>query len=186
MLIGVVGALVVAAAISPSSTGPAQAPAPPPDLPKSAAPATHDLRGFVSLAGPVGVLVSRTETVNGTSDPACWGQRQYQDIMNGTVVTVSDDHGRTLAHGSLGPGRAGNLRIAGEPAASCLFPILVTDLPADEASYRVKIAGRKPVVVDNTPEKRVVYTYLLLDEDPGVAPPSADLPPQIPQVVTVP
>lgn len=185
MLVGVVGALVVAAAISPASTGPAHAPAPRPELPKSAVPASHDLRGFVSLAGPVGVLVSRTDTVDDTSDPECWGQRQYQDIMNGTVVTVSDDHGTPLAHGSLGPGRAGNQRIAGEPAASCLFPILVTDLPADETSYRVKIAGRKPVVVDNTPEKGVVYTYLLLDEDPAAAPPNADLPPQIPRVVTV-
>lgn len=178
-------AFVVAAMIRPSGTVAPPPPDPRPAATRSAQPPSYALRGFVSLAGPVGVLVSRTDTVDGTSDPACWGQRQYADIMNGTVVTVYDDHGNVVANGGLGPGRAGNLQIAGQPAASCLFPILVDEVPAQVKSYRVEIAGRAGFVVDNAPEDGVLYAYVVLDEDPASTAPDAALPPQLPQVATV-
>lgn len=190
ILVGVLGALVVAAAISPGDAPPETRQDTAATTPIRSAPeprpATYEMHGLVSLAGPVGVLVSDSDTVDGTNDPACWGQRQYRDILHGTVVTVLDDRGRTLAHGGLGRGRAGSQQVAGLPVASCVFPIYVDAIPSDAASYRVKIAGRDTFVVKNAAVNGVLYAYVALDDDPTATPPNADLPPQIPHPAVFP
>lgn len=141
---------------------------------------SYEVNGLVSLTGPKGVLVSTTKTVDGTGDPRCFGQSQYRDISDGTVVTVYDDNDEIVAYGVLGPGRTGNRDAGDQPVASCVFPIVVTEVPTDKRFYRVQIGTRAPLRVENTPENGVLYVFIGLDDDPGHLPPIAGQPPRIP------
>lgn len=170
--------LVLAAVIVISSavnTSPANLTPPP----SGSADRTYEVRGFLALSGPDGVLVSRSDTI--ADDSVCWGQSQYQDIALGVTVTVFDDHDRIVAEGALSQGRAPKQAIPADGA--CFFPIIVPDVPAKSAFYQVEVARRGTVLVENTPEDGVLYAFIALDDEPGSLPKVADQRPRLPAVV---
>jgi hypothetical protein len=175
--IGVMAAILVAAAIVrtiPSA----------PNTAPGAEPGTeysyYDVRGFLTLAGPKGVLISPSSTVEGTGDPECWGQSQYQDIGYGAVVTVFNDADQIVAYGTLEQGRASRTGPGGTTVTSCVFPILVHNVPTGSGFYQVQVAQRGTVMVPNEPENGVLYAFLGLDDAPGSLPKVADQPPKLP------
>lgn len=171
--VGLVAAVVAAAIV----TAPPASHAPQKPTPPRVAP--YDIRGALTLFGPDGILVSTSDTITATGDPVCWGQRQYQDIGLGAVVTVYDDTDTVIAHGALGQGRTSG---RGTPVdGSCVFPILVDDVPPEPGYYQVEIARRGTVLVPNLPTNGVVHVFAALDDEPGSPLPKvADQPPHPP------
>jgi hypothetical protein len=169
-----VAALIILSTLA--TTAPPAPPAPPVD---AAGARTYEIRGFLALTGPDGVLVSRTDTI--ADDPVCWGQSQYQDISLGVTVTVFDDRDRIVAEGALEQGRAPTQTIPAD--GSCFFPIVVHDVPAGSAFYQVEVARRGTVLLQNTPESGVLYAFVSLDDDLGALPKVADQRPRLPVVV---
>lgn len=143
---------------------------------------SYEIRGLLSLTGPDGILVSTSDTIDSTGDSVCWGQSQYRDIGVGTPVTVYDDRDAIVALGKLGQGRTSG---KGMPVdGSCVFPIVVNDVPAESAFYQVEVARRGTVLVPNMPTNGVLHVFASLDEQPGSLPEVADAPPQIPDGIS--
>jgi hypothetical protein len=63
----------------------------------------------------------------------CEGTSGYDDIDEGTQVTISDGRDKTIGVGSLGIGRS--------DSSSCMFEFFVPDVP-DADFYEVEIAHR--------------------------------------------
>lgn len=163
--LGVLGAVVAAILTTPSTKEPTTT--------RVTMPTTYEVRGLVALTGPDGVLVSHTDTVEGTGQPRCWGQSQYGDIGHGTTVIVYDDTDTAVATGSLGPGRLAQVGPTAEET-SCVFPVHVGDVPAGSGFYQVEIPGHGTLLLENAPRDGKLYALVSLDED---APPAEPAPP---------
>jgi hypothetical protein len=168
-----------------------------PDVAAAAPPPTHDvydvyeLRGFLAISAPApSVLVSTSSEAGMTDDAKCWGQSQYSDIQQGTVVTVYDDRDEPIANGSLGPGRTQRLELPTSTMPTCWFPIHVADIPTTSTFYQVKVGQRGTIRIENKPEHGVLRAFPTLDPTDGPAPTKAGHPgveePPDPQIPSVP
>lgn len=181
--------ILVVAALARTTGGAASAPAP--ASPTSSEPRTYTLRGYLSITAPApSVLISTTQTVGSTDDAACWGQSQYSDIQEGTVVTVYDDHDTEVASGFLEAGRTSRLALPTTAMPVCWFPFRVVDLPANAAYFQVKIGQRGTIQVANTPQDGVLRAFPSLNPADGPAPQAPGnagveqgLDPQVPTVL---
>lgn len=140
---------------------PVEPPAPPAEPPTSApkkrpSPLLAGILGLAVGAGVVGgawAYTSRTPaepdtfTLTGTfaltedairtEDENCRGRGGYDDIADGTSVTVYDAAGGVAATGSLGKSEYA--------AGACLFTVTVDDVPKGEKFYQVEVSHRGKV-----------------------------------------
>lgn len=118
----VVGAGAVGLAWGTSGSSPKAAHA----VSASASPSagTFTLTGSLTLTG----------TTDSTADGGCVGRGGYNDIAEGTGVTVYDAAGQVVATGSLGPG----LRAGG----ACDFAVAVVNVPDGAKFYQVEVSHR--------------------------------------------
>jgi hypothetical protein len=71
--------------------------------------------------------------------PGCHGYRGYNDIDQGSSVTVYDAKGTVIATGALGQGVP--------TGASCRFPINVENVPDGSTFYQVEVSHRGKITV---------------------------------------
>lgn len=92
-------------------------------------PATFTLEGTFTL----------TEDVSSDGDGGCAGRYDsgYDDIREGTNVTVYGAGGDVVATGALGESK--------KAAYSCIFDIAVPDVPKGEKFYKVEVSHRGTV-----------------------------------------
>ncbi|PXY20516.1 hypothetical protein BAY59_31310 [Prauserella coralliicola] len=84
----------------------------------------------------------------------CIGANGYDDIAEGTRVTVYDPSGAVLATGALGQG--------GDSVEPCVLPIAVPDVPGGHDTYQVEVSDRGKIVVSAT-EAKAGQVALTLD-----------------------
>ncbi|MFE9949307.1 hypothetical protein ACFYRJ_17450 [Streptomyces sp. NPDC005531] len=92
-----------------------------------AKPATFTLKGTFTL----------TDGALRTDDTSCRGTRGYDDIAEGTSVTVYDAAGKVAATGSLGK--------SSYTLGICEFKVTVDDVPKGEKFYQVEVSHRGKV-----------------------------------------
>lgn len=68
----------------------------------------------------------------------CYGIDGYDDIAEGTQVTVRDAEGSRVGSGELGEGRLDTF----SDTAACTFRFMVYDIPVSEGIYTVEVASR--------------------------------------------
>lgn len=76
---------------------------------------------------------------------SCMPYGGYSDIAEGASVTVYDAAGKVTATGSLGSGQHDDL--------SCVFPIIVPNVPDDQQFYQVEVTHRGKVTVTSAQAK---------------------------------
>lgn len=89
-------------------------------------PATFTLEGTFTL----------TESISSDADGGCQGSYDsgYDDIAEGTSVTVYGASGDVVATGELGESR--------ERSFTCVFDIAIEDVPKGEKFYKVEVSHR--------------------------------------------
>jgi hypothetical protein len=125
MLTGLAGVVVGAGAVG-LAWGLSGSDAKPAPAGVSAAP--FNLTGSMTLTGS-----------NLSAGTGCVGARGYDDISEGTAVTVYDASGQVVATGSLGSG----YRLAG----SCKFTVVVTGVPVGPKFYQVEVSHRGKISI---------------------------------------
>ncbi|MEU4097917.1 hypothetical protein [Streptomyces sp. NPDC026673] len=96
------------------------------------APGTFTLTGTMTLTG---------DTVLADDGVRCVGSSGYDDIREGTGITVYDSAGRVIATGNLGAGDNSSL--------SCKFPVSVPGVPKGSKFYQVEISHRGKITVSS-------------------------------------
>lgn len=165
---GILAAIVVAAVLTKPARQQPIAPT---------TPTTYEMRGFLALPSGDGVLVSTTETVEGTGESRCWGRAQYDDVVHGATLGVYDDQDTEVATGSLGPGRTAHLG-GDQTEPSCVFPILVSQIPSKSGFYQVGIGKHGTLLVENAPQDGILYAFVALDEPATTTTTSPATPPE--------
>jgi hypothetical protein len=93
-------------------------------------PDTFTLEGSFSLTDGSSVVSD--------GDAGCRGSGGYDDIQEGTSVTVYDASGSVVATGALGDSKGG-------PYSPCIFKVAVNDVPKGEKYYKVEVSHRGTV-----------------------------------------
>ncbi|MEU6371248.1 hypothetical protein ABZ876_37615 [Streptomyces sp. NPDC046931] len=95
-------------------------------------PATFTLKGSFALTDSV---------YNDPDDDSCRGRTNsgYDDIAEGTSVTVYGAKGDVIATGSLGKSKSDEMGV------TCTFKIAVPDVPKGEKFYKVEVSHRGTV-----------------------------------------
>ncbi|WP_233288996.1 hypothetical protein [Kitasatospora sp. MBT63] len=90
-----------------------------------------------------GFTLLGTMTLSGSNRPVgsdgCAGRSGYDDILEGTSVTVYDASGKVVAEGELG----GGIR----KGTACEFPVHVGHVPETSNFYQVEVSHRGKLTV---------------------------------------
>ncbi|MFF7413819.1 hypothetical protein [Streptomyces lydicus] len=90
--------------------------------------AAFTLRGKMTLTGD--------HIPSGDTGEQCTGYKGYDDISEGTAVTVYDTSGKLIAKGALGAGTSDDV------SGVCEFDVRVPDVPKGEKFYQVEVSHR--------------------------------------------
>ncbi|MEU4090161.1 hypothetical protein [Streptomyces aureus] len=93
-------------------------------------PDTFTLKGFFSLTDGSSVVRD--------GSGGCRGSGGYDDIQEGTSVTVYDASGSVVATGNLGHSK-------GAPYSACVFKVAVDGVPKGQKYYKVEVSHRGTV-----------------------------------------
>lgn len=93
--------------------------------------AAFTLRGKMTLTGD--------HIPSGDTGEQCTGYKGYDDISEGTAVTVYDTSGNLIAQGTLGAGNSD------DASGTCEFDVRVPDVPKGEKFYQVEVSHRGKV-----------------------------------------
>ncbi|MFF0199896.1 hypothetical protein [Streptomyces sp. NPDC005017] len=131
VLAAVAGAVIGAGAVGVSWTfaGGGEGPAGPPPTLASWAPTAFTLTGTFEL----------TDGAVGDGAGGCRGEGGYDDIFEGTAVTVYDAAGTVVATGHLGESMP--------EGGACRFDVSVADVPTGERFYLVRVSHRGTVLL---------------------------------------
>lgn len=97
--------------------------------------ATFDITGTITLTDDF------LWGVDGATDRSCNGRDGYDDIHDGTQVTVTAADGKVVALGTVRSGAA-TLDETGEIGLKCALPFTVYRVPAGQGFYGVELAHR--------------------------------------------
>lgn len=92
-----------------------------------------------TLTGSFTLLDGTIDNVSGTG---CMGEGGYDDIAEGTSVTVYDEAGTVLATGALSDSQLDTV------SSDCVFTLQVSDVPDDRPMYQLEVSHRGKVAVD--------------------------------------
>ncbi|WP_198284286.1 hypothetical protein [Saccharomonospora xinjiangensis] len=100
-----------------------------------------------ALTGPDTFTLNGTFTlldgaIGNVSTTGCMGTGGYDDIAEGTSVTVYDEAGTVLATGGLIDSQLDTV------SSDCVFTLQVAEVPDDRPMYQVEVSHRGKVAVD--------------------------------------
>ncbi|WP_405883653.1 hypothetical protein OG747_36730 [Streptomyces sp. NBC_01384] len=106
----------------------------------SSTPKTFTLRGAMTLTSP---------TPLDYDHKACTGSGGYDDIRQGSAVTVYDAAGKVVSTGALGAGRYASE----DSTAPCTFSVAVPGVPEGSKFYQVEVSHRGKITVSSAEAK---------------------------------